>query len=121
MFCVAIRTIQKKKQFQGQSESKKAAKKLGPETKGTAMSFGFKKKIYSTNKKNGNSTKEKDKLSQEEQFGSIKTDNGGGDDNGNQGTVFYVVNLCSFEICFSILNEKLSKKKFVNFFVNRWI
>lgn len=49
------------------------------------MSFGFKKKIYSTSKKNGNSIKEKDKLSQEEQFGSIKTDNDGGDDNGNGG------------------------------------
>lgn len=49
------------------------------------MSFGFKKKIYSTSKKNGNSIKEKDKLSQEEQFGSIKTDNDGGDDNGNRG------------------------------------
>lgn len=49
------------------------------------MSFGFKKKTSTTNKKNGNSVKEKDKLSQEEQFGSIKTDNDGGDDNGNRG------------------------------------
>lgn len=82
--------IQTKKNciFQGQSESKKAAKKLGPETKGTAMSFGFKKKIYSTSKKNGNSIKEKEKLSQEEQFGSINTDNDGGDDNGNRGRSF---------------------------------
>lgn len=50
------------------------------------MSFGFKKKIYTTNKKNGNSIKEKEKLAQEDQFETIKTDNDGGDNNGNQGT-----------------------------------
>ncbi|XP_037045695.1 probable serine/threonine-protein kinase DDB_G0278845 isoform X4 [Bradysia coprophila] len=72
---------------EGQSESKKSAKKLGPETKGTAMSFGFKKKIYTTSKKNGNSIKASEKLSQEEQFGPINTDNDCGDDNGNRGGV----------------------------------
>lgn len=45
------------------------------------MSFGFKKKIYTTSKKNGNSIKEKEKLS----LASINTDNDGGDDNGNRG------------------------------------
>lgn len=30
--------------FQGQTESKRSTKVKGPETKGTAMSFGFKKK-----------------------------------------------------------------------------
>lgn len=49
------------------------------------MSFGFKKKIYTTSKKNGNSIKEAEKLSQDEQFGSIRTDNDCADDNGNRG------------------------------------
>lgn len=89
--------------FQGQSESKKAAKKLGPETKGTAMSFGFKKKIYSTSKKNGNSIKEKDKFCLEEQFGSIKNDNGDGDDNGNRGRS-YTINYLSANLQLNMKN-----------------
>lgn len=68
------------------------------------MSFGFKKKIYTTNKKNGNSTKEKEKLSQEEQFASIRTDNGG-DDNGNQGTLLTTSNVAKSSVNGFFLQE----------------
>lgn len=66
--------------FQGQTESKRSTKVKGPETRGTAMSFGFKKKslpVYTgTTKKilakpQTGLTFEKDHLS---------------DDNGNTGT-----------------------------------
>ncbi|XP_055842176.1 uncharacterized protein LOC129909189 isoform X2 [Episyrphus balteatus] len=48
---------------EGQSESKKSSKKAGgPETKGTAMSFGFRKKLHTTPKKSKNLQKQKEML-----------------------------------------------------------
>lgn len=98
--------------FQGQSESKKQAKRSGLETKGTAMSFGFKKKLYTTSKKksataaataaivsaadyNQENEMEVEKLTNREEkyrqatvinnAGLSHTDNACGDDNGNKG------------------------------------
>ncbi|XP_037908792.1 uncharacterized protein LOC119650260 isoform X4 [Hermetia illucens] len=60
-YCNSV-TEDKNRKNAGQSESKKNSKKAGaPETKGTAMSFGFRKKIQSANKKNANIFKDKGK------------------------------------------------------------
>ncbi|CAO1340147.1 unnamed protein product [Diamesa serratosioi] len=90
---------------EGQSESKKSAKKgSGPQTKGTAMSFGFKKKIQGTSSKkqnnNVNNSFEKEKemgmydqqtatiitnhnVIKDEQYNNLIT--ASDDDNGNTG------------------------------------
>lgn len=84
--------------LQGQSESKKNSKKErangSVETKGTAMSFGFRKKSAPTSgKKNGNvSTKEKEKITGEDMAvtvignrGVLKSNLIENDKNGNSG------------------------------------
>lgn len=66
-------------QFQGQTESKRSTKVRGPETKGTAMSFGFKKKqVYTGTTK---------KILVKPETG-IKIES---DDNGNTGESRYYV------------------------------
>lgn len=76
---------------QGQTESKKLSKQqraAGIETKGTAMSFGFKKKLLPSNKKHDNANhgaKEKEAetlTTANANYLDSRTDNGG-DDNGN--------------------------------------
>lgn len=90
--------------FKGQSESKKSAKRTGPETKGTAMSFGFKKKFgSSSNKKNANNLSNKEKESEKGRCersatvitnpGVTGTDNLLSDNNGNTGKqILYIEN-----------------------------
>lgn len=59
---------------QGQTESKKISKRgsTAPETKGTAMSFGFKKKLLPSNKKNVVNMGAKEKEAENtEQYGKI--------------------------------------------------
>lgn len=84
--------------MQGQSESKKHAKRAGPETKGTAMSFGFKKKSANS-KKNETKEKEQQQQQQHKQSSTVISNPGicgsgteykSSDDNGNTG------NFCVF-------------------------
>lgn len=85
--------------FQGQTESKKISKRGGvPETKGTAMSFGFKKKLLPSNKKNANKNgaKEKETETMAQQTATVYSNpncleaelEGNGDDNGNTGMIW---------------------------------
>lgn len=85
--------------FKGQIESRNHSKRsTGPETKGTAMSFGFKKKLLPTNKgkknsTNNNKTNDVDSSAQNDTLASnsdnsiLKLDNECcvGDTNGNIG------------------------------------
>lgn len=93
---------------QGQSESKKSAKKgSGPQTKGTAMSFGFKKKSGNSSKKqsnNINNSLEKEKEMYDQQTATIITNHNvikdeqynnlitaSDDDNGNTGEISFLL------------------------------
>lgn len=78
---------------QGQTESKKLSKQqraaAGIETKGTAMSFGFKKKLLPSNKRNNDNAnhgaKEKETETENTAYLNANYLDDGGDDNGNIG------------------------------------
>lgn len=77
--------------LQGQTESKKRSRSV--ETKGTAMSFGFKKKLLPTHKKNASTAdaklkeNSKNDLTTQSNSSILKVDNACcvGDNNGNSG------------------------------------
>lgn len=84
---------------QGQTESKKLSKQqraaAGIETKGTAMSFGFKKKLLSSNKRNNDNANHgaKEKETETENAAYLNANHitgqmdDGRDDNGNTGRI----------------------------------